>query len=709
MEKIEPKLGKEELKQAVTSAKKTYSLAKRISIIMLPVLWVMFTIMIVVNMKVLRPAVKNVYNFNMAEIASARAAQIDSWLSGYLLDLKVYSGSEAVKSGNEDTVVSWLHANTKLRNPDYDYMFFCGPDGSTKRDTGLVGKVNGITDRDYFQAVMKNGKDLFIGNAVVSRTSGKTVVPITRAARDGSGKTFGFFTGMLGIGMMQKEIASIKIGSEGYLFVTDSKGTILAHPDSSLVMTNFNSDTKITQMLRSGRKGTLEVDNAKQGHQIISFAPITAADGWMVGVVVPDHQVQETADKVRNLSLIMEIITGVTLYVLVTFIVMLIISRLNVVRRQLTDIARGDADLTKTIPVKNHDEVGQLAVEFNGFTGKIREIIASIKNSQTTLHEVDGALTEEISRTGKSVGAITGSVSEIGRKIEEQTNSVEQTSGSVEEISKNIESLEQMIQNQSASVTQASASVEEMIGNINSMDTSVSNMAQEFSVLAEDTESGITKNSQVNGQVRKIADESAMLQEANEIITSIAEQTNLLAMNAAIEAAHAGEAGKGFSVVADEIRKLAETSSEQSKRIGDELKSIQETIAAVVNASEDSEKSFDSVSKRITSTDQLVQQIHGAIQEQNEGSKQILAALQTMNDSTQEVKSSSGEMTVGTKTILDEIEKLRDISEEIRALMSKITMGTMEINEASKSLTDASSSMDKSVTEIGSQIDLFKV
>src|SRR5574344_681646 len=265
MDTIEPKINRDQLKNAVNSAKKTYSLAKRISIIMLPVLWALFTIMIVVNMKVLRPAVKNVYNINIAEIASARASQIDSWLSGYLLDLKVYTGSEAVKTGSEDTVVSWLHANTKLRNSDYDYMFFCGPDGSTKRDTGLVGKVNGITDRDYFQAVMKNGKDLFIGNAVVSRTSGKTVVPITRAAKDSSGKKFGFFTGMLGIGVMQKEIASIKIGANGYLFVTDNKGTILAHPDSSLVMTNYTADTQIMEMIRSGKKGTLEINNPKMG------------------------------------------------------------------------------------------------------------------------------------------------------------------------------------------------------------------------------------------------------------------------------------------------------------------------------------------------------------------------------------------------------------------------------------------------------------
>lgn len=691
------------------NVKKSYSLAKRLSLIMLPVMWVLFTIMIVVNMKILRPAVKNVYNFNIAEIASARADQVDSWLKSYLLDLKVYTGADVVKTGDEEKVVNWLQQNTQLRNPDYDYMFFCGPDGSTKRDTGLVGTVNGINDRDYYQAILKNGKDTYIGDAVVSRTSGKTVVPVTRAAKDASGRTFGFFTGMLGLQLLQDSFETVKIGEKGYMFLTDRDGTILAHPDKERLMQNFNYNTVLAETLSAGKKASVEVNNKTDGHLSIAVAPVPYTDGWMVGVVVPENQIQKTADNVRNASLVMEIITGLIFYFLVTFSIMLVISRLNIVRKQLTDISNGDADLTRRIPVKNRDEIGSLALDFNNFTGKIQEIISTIKNSRVRLGSVDAALTEEIRNTGSSVSGIAGSVAKINSSISNQSASVEQTAGSAEQISKSIESLERMIENQSASVTEASASVEEMIGNIKSMDSSVAHMAQEFSQLAADTETGIDRDAEVNNKIRTIADESQMLQEANEIITSIAEQTNLLAMNAAIEAAHAGEAGKGFSVVSDEIRKLAETSSEQSKKIGDELKRIQETFEDVAGASDNARKSFESVSKRVTSTNQLVQQIHGAIQEQSEGSKQILEALQAMNDNTSQVKNASVEMTEGTKTILDEISKLHDISQEISDLMANITAETAEINAASGRLSEASGELNKNVQDIGSQIDLFKI
>src|SRR5574344_2187176 len=179
--------------------KKQHSLAKLLSLILLPIIYIIFTLIIIITVQKLRPAIEQVYASNIEEISNARAEQVKYWLNEYLFDLRVYSDADVVKTGDEEKVVEWLHNNTQLKNKDFDYMFFCGKDGSTKRDTGLVGKVNGITDRDYYKAVFFNGETTFIGNAIKSRTSNKLVIPITRAAKDANGNIFGFFTGMLDI------------------------------------------------------------------------------------------------------------------------------------------------------------------------------------------------------------------------------------------------------------------------------------------------------------------------------------------------------------------------------------------------------------------------------------------------------------------------------------------------------------------------------
>ena len=684
------------------------SILTKVVFITIPLVVILFAILIFVNLKVLSPVMDNVYESNMKEISNARAAQIESWLNSYLLDLKVYSGAEVCKTGDGEEVVKWLQQNTQLCNKDYDYMFYCGPDGQSIRDTGLRGKVGAINSRDYYQDIMVKGKDNCIGVAIISKTTGQPVFPIAVAAKDARGKTFGFFNAMMSLNFIQETIASIKIGENGYMFVTDSNNTILAHPNKDLIMTDLNENNEISALLQTNETKATIMNRGKE-KVMVSVSPVKVGAGWKVGIVVPYSEIQNAVSKVSNTTVFSGIVIAIIITIAVILVMKRVLRRINLVTRSLSDIAEGDADLTKKIPSQTNDEVGVLVNTFNVFVEKIREIIATIKLSQDALKEVNGELGNQINDTTGSVKSITGSVSNIDKKIETQTQSVNQTAAGAQQVSSSITKFSSIIDSQASSVSEASAAVEEMLKNISTMDSSVSHMAQEFEALAQDTETGISKDRLVNNQVIQISEQSKLLAEANSIVNNIAKQTNLLAMNAAIEAAHAGEAGKGFAVVADEIRKLAETSSLQSKKIGEELRSVQETINGVTEASAASKLAFDSVSKRIETTSSLVRQIHEAIQEQNAGSKQVLEALSEMNSNTSEVRSSSSEISQSINSVLAEINALYTMSNDISNLMNNIENETQGITSNANDLTKVSSSMDSSISSIGSQIDKFKV
>ena len=673
------------------------------------VIFTSFTLLAIGILKIVRPAISKVYIDQSVNIADQSAKNVSQWLETYITDLQVYTSSDVVKTGDETKVLEWLHNHTELRNPIYDYMFFCSKDGTSCQDIGLNGTKGGILDRDYYKAIFQDRKNQYVGNTIVSRVSNKIVIPVVRAAKDSSGKTFGFFTAMMGLEPIRDLAKQTVVGKNGYMFVVDDNGTMIVHPNNKLEMGRFYSDETLITDLQTEKSGTKLINNAELGEGLIAWSHIKGTQNWVSCIFIPIEEMQQEANNIRLSFIICNFFIALVILILVIFILKSIVKLVNKVESSITEIGNGDADLTKSIKLVRHDEFGRLINSFNAFIKKLHSIVTNIKTSKESLAAVNTELQQDIEETGSAVIQISANIVGVKNKIDDQAASVEETASAVAQTSQNINSFDNMLQNQVAAVTQASAAVEELIGNVSSVDKSIDKMTEEFQKLETNTRTGIDKQTIVNQQINQIAEESGMLVDTNKIIEKIATQTNLLAMNAAIEAAHAGETGKGFSVVADEIRKLAEDSAKQSKSIGSELKNIQNRIETVVSSSAESEVSFSMVSSGIESTDTLVVQIKSAMDEQEAGSKQILESLEAMNNSSSEVKNASTEMSEGNKSILKAMQSLQESSLEIKELMQEMENGTENIKNASTRLRAISKEVNKSVLGIGTEIDLFKV
>lgn len=646
--------------------------------------------------------------YSMSEnIVGGRADEITNWIEIYKNDLKVYSGAEINKTGDDEKVISWLKTRTDLRNEDYDYMFYCASDGTSYRDTGLVGGKGALTDRDYYKALMLQNKDFFVGEMILSKTSGQYVIPIGRAAKNEAGKTFGFYIGMLGFQTLSNKLTEFQVGETGYFFLVDKTGRIISHPDSSKFLTNLDPQSELYKAVVSRTSANFDALNKTELYHY-TVVPIQNTD-WSLCMSIADKEVQASVLSSRKSMATWSVVMMILIIVILFVCINGILGKVKSVNKIIDSLSEGDADLTVQLKIKTQDEIGLLIASVNKFLSKFRSIMTTIKSSETNLEEAGGVLTGEIANTTTTIEQMSNNIRLVNGQVQEQAVTVDNSASALEEITKNIESLDKMIQSQASSVTQASAAVEQMIGNIGAVDKSVMKMSEEFESLEGDTKNGIEKNDSVNSLIQKIAEQSTSMADANTIIQNIAEQTNLLAMNAAIEAAHAGEAGKGFSVVADEIRKLAETSSEQSTKIGNELTNIQDGISQAVSASAESEKSFHSVSGRIASTGELIAQIRAAMDEQQAGSQQIMEALQAMNNSTSEVRGAGNEMNKGGQLIMADVQKLQESMNNIQSAVGEITNGTDYVNETTNKLKTISDALQKSIDDIGNDVNRFKV
>ena len=226
----------------------------------------------------------------MARVVDKTTEELDNWLAGRERDAVNLSGLEAFAAAlngerrveAEQTLVA-IHK----RSPFYENVFLADANGKEVLDClGGVSVGFELTSVPGFRVNVEQGREkkTWIGEVMKSPATGRPVLLIT-APIVAAGKMIG----LLGTPIELSEfsdtfIRNYRLGKTGYLFMFDAAGTMLAHPDSKLIL-NDNVNNSPGRPMLDRDKGQLSY--TRLGVTKVAQFQKARVKPWKVAAVVP--------------------------------------------------------------------------------------------------------------------------------------------------------------------------------------------------------------------------------------------------------------------------------------------------------------------------------------------------------------------------------------------------------------------------------------
>ncbi len=437
-------------------------------------------------------------------------------------------------------------------------------------------------------------------------------------------------------------LRSLKVGTNGYVFVTKLNGKLLIRPADTEFPQTISDEPYFERLSGKQTSGLVEfrqnnrehllyyIRNDQHGVITISILPLEDLEAQWIFVAI----------MITGVSVLFMVFLGIAVYYLIW-------NRLKPIYEFKDSILKiSDGDLHYTMANYLDDEMGMIMSCLGGFVSKLTGIIRNIQE-----------VSNELASSSREMSVTSGS---FALNAQSQAAAAEEATATAEEVSAGVESVASGTKEQSAELARLTSVIGRLDQSITDINHQIKESAQLSTVITDNAHAGDTMLKSLTMSMDHITDSSRKMTSIVSIINDISDQINLLSLNATIEAARAGESGRGFAVVADEISKLAEQTASSIKEIN---QFIEGNIQEIQKGSEG-----------LTQTSELFRKIIAGISD-------ISSWMSVVEKKMQEQLAVKEQVTEGARLVQNQSEIIQNATEEQRKAMSEIVSSISSINE----------------------------
>lgn len=454
-----------------------------------------------------------------------------------------------------------------------------------------------------------------------------------------------------------------------YAMVLDAGGKVLAHTDAKQVGSRINDEESKSAL--AARADVMKTRYNEQGEPAVMdfYSPINTAGGSTIGFFRLGVDLSALNSYTRETAI--NIVSIILAAILAGIFLAATISK-RILQKPLMDLTAATerlatGDFSFKVPIRNKDELGDLATAFNTMTIHLANLIQSIKSSAVDINRSAEQILGRLQTSDRANLRLSQTFDVLKQGTEEQL-----------EILKSSISLSEQLSDQSR---HAMDSVLQILNEINKTTQIGEGGVAAISKIASNIEESGHSLENTRQALKEVGNKGRLFSETINFFSSLLEKNSAVIVQVALEAARSGN--DELARTAEELHSITENSNQRIKQMSRELGEIQNTwleaeaalsgnlrrLSEGQDAVKDAGRSLEKVINSLSQSKLIIEETAAAAQRQSASIENIVESQSGIIEGLlRSINKSSG---AGSDTKL-QMENLHDIDSLAKKLMRMV-------------------------------------